>query len=163
MDNGSHKKQNKRLLLLIVLLLLIIAALVFLLLKPEDPTPGGQGISFQPTQTAQAGTSLPEITIPGRTILLLPAGKTEADVSFYNPEKNKDYYNLSFCVKLKQTGEVLFETGQIEPGYQCTKVTLSRALEAGEYDIIILVQPYLRDEANTPTNNAELAARLIVE
>ena len=150
-------------LLFILILLCIVAVLAVMLLQQSGTNKIGQGVVFQQAETVQVGSSLPDITIPGRTILQLPAGATEAEVSFYNPEKNADYYNLSFAVRINETGEVLFETGQIEPGYQCSKVTLSRKLEPGEYEITILVQPYLRNENNSPTNNAELEARLIVE
>ena len=36
------------------------------------------------------------------------------------------------------------------------KVTLEKELEPGEYEAIMMVQPYLQDGKQTPTNNAEL-------
>lgn len=149
---------------LIALLLAIIAVLLLILFKPNTNTPG-QGVVFEPNDAGQAniGTSLPNISIPGWTAIKLPSGAKEAEVSLHNPEGNAGYYDLSFTLKLADSGEVLFTTGLIEPGYKCSRVTLSRELSPGEYNGILSVQPYLQDEAQTPTNNAELEILLIVE
>lgn len=150
--------------ILIALLLIIIAVLLTILFKPNQET-SGQGVVFEPNDAEQAniGTSLPSISIPGWTAIKLPSGTKEAEVSLHNPEGNAGYYDLSFTLKLADSGEVLFSTGLIEPGYKCSRVTLSRELSPGEYNGILSVQPYLQDEAQTPTNNAELEILLIVE
>ncbi|HIS94793.1 MAG TPA: hypothetical protein IAC19_03370, partial [Candidatus Ventricola gallistercoris] len=57
---------------------------------------------------------------------------------------------------------VLFTTGLIPPGQYCNQVTLTRALEPGEYNVILHVQPY-RMSDKTPTNNADTETVLIVE
>ena len=59
--------------------------------------------------------------------------------------------------------DIIFTTGKIAPGYKCSKVTLEKELEPGEYEAIMMVQPYLQDEKQTPTNNAELEILIIVE
>ena len=152
---------------IIALLLIIIALLLIMLLKPKNESNVAQGIVFEPNTKADtpiyAGTNLPGISIPGWTAIRLPAGVTEADVSFHNPEENTGYYDLSFTLKLKDTGEILFTTGLVKPGYRCSRVELNRTLVPGEYQAVLSVQPYLQDEARTPTNNAELEILLIVE
>ena len=149
---------------LIVLLLAIIAVLLLILFKPNQETPG-QGVVFEPNDTEQAniGTSLPGISIPGWSAIKLPSGVKEAEVSLHNPEGNAGYYDLSFTLKLADSGEVIFSTGLIEPGYKCSRVTLSRELSPGEYNATLFIQPCLQDEDQTPTNNAELEILLIVE
>ena len=114
------------------------------------------GPSPTPSPTA------PGIAIPGWAGLSLPAGVTEADVSFFNPEANADWYYLTFELRLKETDEVLFTTGLIPPGMYCNKVTLSRPLEAGTYECTMFVQPYFIREVPTPTNNAVFDIQLSV-
>ena len=104
----------------------------------------------------------PGIAIPGWGSITLPAGVTEAQVALSNPETNADWYYLTFELRLKDTDEVLFTTGLIPPGEYCNQVTLTRALEPGEYDAVMRVQPY-RMADQSPTNNADMATLLIVE
>lgn len=95
---------------------------------------------------------------------------TEVATTLKNPEANADWYYLTFEMRLpivdEETGaegyEVIFTTGLIPPGQYCNKITLTRALEPGEYNVILHVQPY-RISDMTPTNNADAETLLIVE
>ena len=112
----------------------------------------------------------PGVAIPGWGSITLPAGVTEAATTLKNPEANEGWYYLTFELRLptvdEETGEesyeVLFTTGLIPPGQYCNQVTLTRALEPGEYNVILHVQPY-RMSDKTPTNNADTETVLIVE
>ena len=112
----------------------------------------------------------PGVAIPGWGSITLPAGVTEAATTLKNPEANEGWYYLTFEMRLptvdEETGEesyeVLFTTGLIPPGQYCNQVTLTRALEAGECNVILHVQPY-RMSDKTPTNNADTETLLIVE
>ena len=112
----------------------------------------------------------PGVAIPGWGSITLPAGVTEAATPLKNPEANEGWYYLTFEMRLptvdEETGEesyeVLFTTGLIPPGQYCNQVTLTRALEPGEYNVILHVQPY-RMSDKTPTNNADTETVLIVE
>lgn len=160
-----RKRKNNT--VIIILLLIIIVLLLITRCTPEQEADNGKGVVFEPnTDTAvqgSVGTNLPEIAIPGWGAIRLPAGALEADVALHNPDVNKGFYDLSFTLKLADSGEEIFTTGPIAPGYKCTRVTLTRELEPGEYDAVFFVQPYLQDEDQTPTNNAEMKILLIVE
>ena len=112
----------------------------------------------------------PGVAIPGWGSITLPAGVTVAATTLKNPEANEGWYYLTFEMRLptadEETGEesyeVLFTTGLIPPGQYCNQVTLTRALEPGEYNVILHVQPY-RMSDKTPTNNADTETVLIVE
>ena len=154
--------------IIIALLLVVISVMAFVLVKQlQEPKVEHNGIVYEPNVSTgipvQAGTDLPGIAIPGWTTIKLPSNATEAEVSLHNPTDNDGYYDLSFTLKLRDSGEIIFSTGHIEPGYKCSKVTLSRKLEKGEFPAVLVVQPYLRDESKKPTNNAELDILLIVE
>lgn len=103
------------------------------------------------------------IAIPGWGQLKIPAGQTTVSVNFNNPEANADKYYLSFELRLKEGNELLYASALVPPGKTIQTITLSRALDAGEYSAIIHVQPYKMDEKQSKTNNADMETVLIVE
>ena len=186
-----RRATSKRKLLLIALLVVLMlaavaAALIWKNAQPEaTPTPTATPApTTTPAPTAEleidpnAGALItptpaltePGVAIPGWGSITLPAGVTEAATTLKNPEANEGWYYLTFEMRLptvdEETGEesyeVLFTTGLIPPGQYCNQVTLTRALEPGEYNVILHVQPY-RMSDKTPTNNADTETVLIVE
>ena len=181
-DRQRRRRKQKQTQWLIVLLAVVVLAVAAVLIwqstKPEvapaaSPTPtveleidpnAGELITPTPAPTE------PGVAIPGWGSITLPAGVTEAATTLKNPDANADWYYLTFEMRLptvdEETGEesyeVLFTTGLIPPGQYCNQVTLTRALEAGEYNVILHVQPY-RMSDKTPTNNADTEMVLIVE
>ena len=120
-----------------------------------DPN-AGELITPEPTPVD------PGVTITGWGGIKLPAGKLEASTALYNPIENEGWYDMTFELRMAETGEVIFTTGLVTPGQYCNKVTLTRKLEAGQYAGILHVQPYRQDEAQTPTNNVDLDIAIIV-
>lgn len=114
------------------------------------------------TPTPAPATQEPGVAIPGWGSMTIPAGVTEVGATLFNPDANEGWYYLTFELRLKDTGEVIFTTGLIPPGQYCNQVTLSRALDAGEYAAVIHVQPY-RISDLSPTNNADMETVLIVK
>ena len=181
-DRQRRRRKQKQTQWLIVLLAVVVLAVAAVLIwqstKSEvapaaSPTPtveleidpnAGELITPTPAPTE------PGVAIPGWGSITLPAGVTEAATTLKNPDANADWYYLTFEMRLptvdEETGEesyeVLFTTGLIPPGQYCNQVTLTRALEAGEYNVILHVQPY-RMSDKTPTNNADTETVLIVE
>lgn len=159
--------KKNHLLCIIAVLVIIIAVLIVIQVKNQEKEHVGHGVILEANHEEKAkvyaGSTLPGIAIPGRTRLELPAGVTEADIALHNPDANAGYYDLEFSLKLAETEEMLFSTGLIPPGYKCSHVTLSKKLNAGEYEAVLFVQPYLKDESHTPVNNAELNVLLIVK
>ena len=84
------------------------------------------------------------------------------DVNLENSIDNEGKYYLSFSVYLKGQDKPLAETGLIQPGESALKLSLSHPLDAGEYEAVVLVQPY-RMADGSATNNAEIETILIVE
>lgn len=133
-----------------------------------EQTPAGVRLEIDPTAGEYVAPEPVEssggegIAIPGWGSITIPAGATEVTVDFPNPEANAGKYYLSFELRLKDSGEVLYTSGLVEPGLHIQRITLSRALEAGTYAAVIHVQPYKMDEAQTATNNADMETELIV-
>lgn len=183
-NSSRHRRRGKRMQMLIALLavvvLAVVAALVWKYAQPEaipaateTPVPTAE-LEIDPNAgellTPTPAPTEPGVAIPGWGSITLPAGVTEAATTLKNPEANEGWYYLTFEMRLptvdEETGEesyeVLFTTGLIPPGQYCNQVTLTRALEAGEYNVILHVQPY-RMSDKTPTNNADTETLLIVE
>lgn len=187
-QNRTHRsrrrQQAKRMQLIVALLAVAVLAVGAVLIWKSTQPEAAPTVTAAPTATAEleidpnAGALItptpaptePGVAIPGWGSITLPAGVTEASTTLKNPEANADWYYLTFEMRLptvdEETGaesyEVLFTTGLIPPGQYCNKVTLTRALEPGEYNVILHVQPY-RMSDKTPTNNADMETVLVVE
>jgi len=177
---------SKKLLIAIVVVLLLVlivfgALLVVLFTRDSAPASsqptaqqsGGVGLQIDKNAgeyvAAPVASQAPSqgIAIPGWGGLNFAAGQTEQTVDFYNPEANAGLYYLTFELRLPDASpqgyEVLYTSGLVEPNMHIQSITLSRPLEAGEYDAVIHVQPYRMDETKSPTNNADMKTVLYVQ
>lgn len=179
MSEQTPKQPNRKLLLVIAAIVVLLLALVLVFwLSGSSPSQTPEQATSTPTVTItpqlaidpNAGDLItptpapqePGVAIPGWGSMTMPAGVTEVATSMQNPEANEGWYYLTFELRLKDTDEVIFTTGLIPPGQYCNKVTLTRALEPGEYAAVVHVQPY-RISDLSPTNNADMETVLIVQ
>lgn len=102
------------------------------------------------------------IAIPGWGSITIAANETEVDVNLMNPEDNAERYELVFTIYLDGEEEPIAQTGRIPAGKSALRLKLERALEPGEYQASILVQPY-RVDSLAQTNNAVIETVLIAE
>ena len=114
-----------------------------------------------------AAEAEPGIVVSGRPSIEAKAGeKTIRGIHLENDPENEGRYYITYELRLPDTSpqgyEILFTTNMIEPGNVIEDVELSRALEAGEYECTLHVQPYNMSTL-TQTNNADLVTRLIVK
>ena len=153
-----------------LILLAVIVALTVILWPKAPDAPTGMGLTVdpysgafvQPEKTAEEEESTGGIAIPGWGSIRIQAGEKLVDVNLENPTDNEGKYYLSFSVYLKDQDEPLAETGLIQPGESALKLSLSHPLDAGEYEAVVLVQPY-RMADGSATNNAEIETILIAE
>lgn len=100
------------------------------------------------------------IQIPGYPSIPLPAGEKEVQIVLLNPEGNPCYF--TFELVLDATGETLYTSKQVPPGKAVTKLTLSKALEAGTYDATIkITTASLKDQSLM--NGANVKTKLVVQ
>lgn len=183
-DKDTNKKKKKKIpifvILMIALACTIVSGAAFVSLNydklfgetPSDKTSESPGTGkLLPIDTSAGDYVPPEtsapapasgIAIPGWGKITIPADQKEVSVDFPNPEANTGKYYLTFELRLKDTGEVLYTSGLVPPGKHIQHITLSRELEKGTYKAVIHVQPYKMDQAQTPTNNANMETDLIV-
>ena len=97
------------------------------------------------------------IAIPGYEKLSFAAGRTSQTVNLKNPAEN----DCTFVLSLSLTdGETLWTGKALSPGETFTRITLTRALDAGEYPATLHYDCYTVKD-NQPLNGAEI--QLILE
>ena len=99
------------------------------------------------------------IAIPGYEKLSFEAGKTAQPVNLKNPAENA----CTFVLTLSLTdGETLWTGKALSPGETFTRITLSKALDAGEYPATLHYDCYTIED-NQPLNGAEIQLTLEVK
>ena len=99
------------------------------------------------------------IAIPGYEKLSFAAGKTAQAVNLKNPAENA----CTFALTLSLTdGETLWTGKALSPGEAFTRITLERALDAGEYPAKLHYDCYTIED-NQPLNGAEIQLTLEVK
>ena len=92
------------------------------------------------------------IAIPGYEKLSFEAGKTAQAVKLKNPAENA----CTFVLNLSLTdGETLWTGEALSPGEAYTRITLSKALDTGDYPATLHYDCYTIED-NQPLNGAEI-------
>lgn len=107
----------------------------------------------QKQKTEGKDTKNEGIKVEGFSKWTIPAGKTEVSVPLRNPAGNPCYF--TFEIILKKTNETLYKSKMVPPGEGIGTVTFNRPLDAGEYDITIMI--YTNElETGAQLNSAQL-------
>ena len=99
------------------------------------------------------------IAIPGYEKLDFAAGKTAQAVNLKNPAENACTFVLSLTL---DDGTTLWTGKALAPGEAFTRITLSKALDAGSYAATIHYDCYTIED-NRPLNGAEIQLTLEVK
>ena len=173
---NSERKWKILVVILAVLLLLTGGTMIFWggvpffpAFAPNDGGSASQGVGL--VVDPNAGEYVPKPLDPGVVIrgfgklTIPPYTKEVTEVNLYNPEENEGWYYLTFTLcLLDENGEVsetLYESQLVPPGLYLQDITLSRGLAPGEYDAVMLVQPY-RIADLSQTNAANLKFTIMV-
>ena len=97
------------------------------------------------------------IAIPGYEKLDFAAGKTAQTVNLKNPAENACTFVLSLTL---DDGTTIWTGKALAPGEAFTRITLTRALDAGEYPATLHYDCYTVKD-NQPLNGADI--KLILE
>ena len=92
------------------------------------------------------------IAIPGYEKLSFAAGKTAQAVNLKNPPENACTFVLTLTL---EGGETLWTGKALSPGEAFTRITLTRALDAGDYPATLHYDCFSLSD-NTPLNGAEV-------
>ena len=134
----------------------ILAAFLILALLLTACSSGGDRVERFAEANPGSGTN---IAIPGYEKLDFAAGKTAQTVNLKNPAENA----YTFVLTLTLEGGTTIWTGEaLAPGEAFTRITLSRALDAGEYPATLHYDCYTIED-NQPLNGAEIKLTLEVK
>lgn len=131
--------------------------------QPEEPdTTRSLGVVDIGAELGEGQVSVPEktetkgkqIKINGIAEMNLAAGQLEQNFVFYNPEENPCYFQIE--IELRDTGEVLYTSNLLPPGYHISKFSLNRALDAGEYPVVVHFNTFSFDKEQRPLNNMDI-------
>ena len=129
----------------------ILAAFLVLALALALTACGSGGDRVERFAEANPGTG-ENIAIPGYEKLNFAAGKTAQTVNLKNPVENA----CTFVLSLKlDDGTTLWTGKALSPGEAFTHITLTRALDAGEYPATLHYDCFSLND-NTPLNGAEV-------
>lgn len=169
----KEKKKNKKskaviaLILLLLVLLGVIAGIFyyFLVYSAKDPLAregdalGGELAGKTPTQMQEI---LDEKVKEGEVLIgiasepIFEYGGQRGRIGIENDERNN--YSFQVTLTLDSTGEVLYESGVIDPGYYVEFIELNRTLEAGDYPVTATFTTYSLTESPDPI--AEIKASI---
>lgn len=176
-QHSSDRKWKILVVILAVLLLLCGGCMIiwggvpfFPAAAPNDGGSTSQGVGLVVDPNANEYVKpipAPGVVIPGFGEMTISANTKElVGINLYNPKENEGWYYLTYklCLldKNRDVSEVLYESQLIPPNNIIKDITMSRSLAKGEYDAVMIVQPY-RIADNTPTNNANLELTIIVK
>ena len=101
------------------------------------------------------------ITLPGYPVLMFPANSQKVTLELPNPNGNPCYFR--YTLTIVETGDVLYESGRIDPGKMVKALTLNHALSAGTYTLRITIDTFSLDGGNVPMNGGVQEVKLIVK
>ena len=129
----------------------ILAAFLVLALALALTACGAGGDRVERFAEANPGSG-ENIAIPGYEKLSFAAGKTAQAVNLNNPPENACAFVLTLTL---EGGETLWTGKALSPGEAFTRITLERALDAGEYPATLHYDCFSLND-NTPLNGAEV-------
>ena len=136
----------------------ILAAFLALALVLMMTACGAGGDKVERFAEANPGSG-ENIAIPGYEKLDFAAGKTAQAVNLKNPPENACDFVLTLTL---EGGETLWTGKALSPGEAFTRITLSKALDAGDYPATLHYDCYTIED-NRPLNGAEIQLTLEVK
>ena len=178
MKNRKNRIRNYVILgsVLTVAVLAVILSYLFTKKAPDPALPpdsetnvaAGTSQAAQEQQSESAEEQLPDnkagkpegIRVVGYPRITIQADTEEVTMNLKNPEGNPCYF--TFEIVLTQEEETLFTSEPVKPGEAVTNVTLSRALERGEYPAMIRITTTSLTDG-TAMNGATVETVLVVQ
>lgn len=174
LDNGTFIAVKKDITALIIFFIILGLAVLAALIAgityairanatPDEPdTTRPLGVVDMGAELGTGDISVPEktetkgkqIKINGIAEMNLVAGQLEQNFVFYNPEENPCYFKIE--VEIRDTGEVIYTSNLLPPGYHISHFSLNRALEAGEYPVVVHFKTFSFDKEQRPLNNMDI-------
>lgn len=161
------KKSNKKIIILLGLCaVIVLGVLAFFIVKSNRDSDSAFSPNLDPNtvnigEEKENDFNEPEgIRIPGYPTITIPSGQTEVSMNLMNPEGNPCYF--TFELVLTEENETIYLSQMVEPGKAITDVTLTRALDKGEYPAVLKITTASLSDG-TAMNGANVETILVVE
>ncbi|MGX8833674.1 hypothetical protein ACWG0P_05615 [Amedibacillus sp. YH-ame6] len=142
-----------------LLMLIMIGLLIFNILAPKGPELEDGMDQYTPTSSIQKNTDSTSILLPGYKDLNMEENTDTAYVALYNPEGNPCYFK--FKITLDETGQIIYESKLIPPGYAVTAVKFDRSFPTGIYPISINIETFSLDDYKEKMNGGDIKTRIV--
>lgn len=175
MTQKSSTKKKVLYIVLVALLLAVIGVMAVLLLRRPDSgksaseknrDPNAAAGQYQGKTQEEIQAELNRIVAEGmfnisiNSSVTMASGSDEAELRIENIAAN--HHLMSVEITLDDTGEVIYTSGLIEPGYHIQSVPLNRVLPKGVYGVTAVFTAYdLETEA--PVGRAAAKITITVE
>lgn len=100
-----------------------------------------------------------ELAISINNTLEFETGESEGLIRIENSEKN--HYTMVVEMYLNDTGERIYQSGGIKPGYFLEKARLDQVLEKGDYPVTVHFKAYDEEGSYMGEANAETVVRIL--
>lgn len=100
-----------------------------------------------------------ELAISINSVLEFETGESEGLLRIENSAKN--HYTMVVEMYLNDTGERIYQSGGIKPGYFLEKARLEKALAMGDYPVTVHFKAYDDDGGYIGEANAETVVRIL--
>lgn len=165
-SDGFHKKLSLQNGIILLLLLALLATGAYSMSggrrgwSAEAETTAPQ-FEEEQTKVSSEGDADRGIRIPGYSVILVSAGTKNVSVDLYNPEENEVYFKVKLT--LSDTGEEIYASKLLKPGQHLYEIELNRALEAGDYRLLLEYETLSMDGSYSGKNGAKLNCTLRAE
>lgn len=111
----------------------------------KEPVPGLDQTAVAYHIDGMSNTDPSQIMMPLVPEMQIAQGETHITELLINPEGNECYFKFLFL--LDDTGEVIYESGLVEPGKAIIDFDLNRTLDVGEHQVTVKI---LTSDLNDP-------------
>lgn len=168
-QQGLNKKKKQIIAAVVLLLLMVGGGIAYKVMnQPSGELIGGnflpegkdakQMSKEELAKAAQKAVDESEFTLSILPEAEFPNGKSEGSIYIKNEAHNA--FPISVEVVENETGDVIYESGGIEPGYEITSGTLKKNLAKGKYNCTAKVSIY---DPKTKELKGETAAEMEVD
>lgn len=150
----------KILLPLLILAALVAGGILWYLSQNSGPRLDENAIAYQ-MPNGMKNEDPNQIMLPGFGTIEMEAGQRTVEAALVNPEGNPCYFK--YIISLEESGEVIYESGWLEPGTAVTEWEISEELEPGDHPISMLIDTGMLEDYEQEMNKGAINAVLRVE
>lgn len=145
-SKDQSKKKKKRAIIIIIFILLAIIAAIIIWRMNTSPPGLSSGLKEGDLPGAEAAEHAEEdqITMQINAAPVFEDGESEGNLDIGNPDINE--YDLIVEITLNDSGEKLYESERIPPGYYIDNDKLQKVLSKGTYEATAKLTYYDGDD-----------------